>query len=733
MIKRYPEFLTAFAIFCCFLFPGKTNAQSFFRLDSVNREIKLVSHWKFKQGDNKTWANSSFDDKDWDTGSLNRLEQLEESGKIKGISWLRLHLKVSPALFHKTILFRVQQSGASQIYLNNNLVESFGKVGDSVTEIPYNPFHNVYLVQLGGDTMQLLAVRYSENKIMKSGSSGFFSFNIQLEPISDINDLVSKPQIYVNLSFLIFGIFLTLSIFHLLIFVYYRKVLSNLYYSIFALFCSLIALSFFSIFTTHNPLYQLDLVEMDGGLVAPCFFLIIVLLYSIFQKKFNWFFWTLLCITVLALGMYILDMPFVGIVLMFVQIIASCISGIIIIIKALRKKQQGAWIIASGFLVFLGMIPAILLFFAVGQIFSDAQHLNINSGVIMVIWVFSIPVSMSVYLASDFARTNKKLSVQLVHVKQLSEQNIEKEKEKQQIIKQQKEMLEMQVKEKTSEIEKQKNQLVQKNTEITDSILYARRIQAAVLPPDEMLKEALGNYLVIFMPKDVVSGDFYWCYVNGDIVVFAVADCTGHGVPGGFMSMIGNSLLNEVVMDRKVFEADVILNELRTKLISTLQKSGGHNTTRDGMDIALCVWNKKDNTLQYAGANNPLYRISENIALDASVQQSEKIKVFNSHLIEMVADKQPVGYQEDKMNTSFTRQVIQLRKGDTIYITSDGFIDQFGGDNDKKFTSKRLRHILDTFVHMPIEDQRLSLVQAFEDWKKDGTQTDDICVLGVKI
>jgi hypothetical protein len=151
------------------------------------------------------------------------------------------------------------------------------------------------------------------------------------------------------------------------------------------------------------------------------------------------------------------------------------------------------------------------------------------------------------------------------------------------------------------------------------------------------------------------------------------------------------------------------------------------------MDIALCIWNKKNNILQYAGANNPLYRITEKIAEDAAIGQTGKIKVHSNHLLEIVGDKQPIGYQEGRMDIPFTKHVIQLHKGDTIYITSDGYIDQFGGNKNKKFTSKRLRDLLDTLINQPIDNQRMALVQTIEDWRKNEIQTDDICVFGVKI
>ncbi|NNM94684.1 MAG: SpoIIE family protein phosphatase [Bacteroidia bacterium] len=349
------------------------------------------------------------------------------------------------------------------------------------------------------------------------------------------------------------------------------------------------------------------------------------------------------------------------------------------------------------------------------------------------IWVFSIPGSMSVYLANDFARTSKKLELELVHVKQLGEQNVQKEIEKQEIIKGQKQELETKVREATAEIMEQKNELAEKNRDISDSINYAQRIQTAILPDNTLLDQALGEYLVLFRPKDVVSGDFFWCHKINDKVIFAVADCTGHGVPGAFMSMIGISLFNEIVLGKGITEANAILDELRRKLSVTLQQNTEHPSNRDGMDIALCVWNREDNVLQFAGANNSLYLLSENIAENGSVQETDRVKLHNRHLLQILPDKQPIGYQEDKMNNPFTKSIIQLRPGDTIFISSDGFTDQFGGQKNKKFTSGRFRSLLASLMDKSIREQKMILEQTLDEWKKGDVQTDDICVVGVKI
>ena len=736
MIKRYARFILAFCSACVCFISNASTVQSVIKVDSIPRELNLDTHWRFHAGDDLQWVAPSFNDNSWDTLTTD-MKSKNALSLFKGIGWFRIRLKVTPALFRKTFILKMDQAGASEIYLNGKKLYRFGAVSNTNAgnEVPFDPKNNTYFIQLSADTIQVIAVRYSAYTALKKEYSEP-GFSLTLSNVDHLATDTSEKEGQILFSTFVFGIFLTLAIFHLLLFFFHRKILSNLYYSLMAF-----VLAFFWLYPailakSGNPFIADDLNNILAYIYAPFFFFIILLIYSIFSVKFNWVTWVLLGITVVADICIAFNVSWFGYVLMF-SIISSSFHSFRITIGAVRNKKAGAWIIATGFGIFAATVVAILLYVIIMLLTTHNANVHITDSspllfIAIMVWGFSIPTSMSVYLASDFARTNKTLALQLVHVKQLAEQNIQKEKEKQQIIEGQKEMLEKQVKEKTAKIQDQKDQLEEKNKEITDSISYARRIQTAILPPEEMLQEALGDYVVVYKPKDVVSGDFYWCHMNGDMVVFAVADCTGHGVPGAFMSMIGNSILNEVVMDKKVFEADLILNELRNTLISTLQKSSGH-TTRDGMDIALCVWDKKNNTLQYAGANNSLYWISENVAKDGSIQESEKIRLHNNNLLEIVADKQPIGYQEGKMDVPFTKHIIQLRKGDTIYVTSDGYIDQFGGEKNKKFTSKRFRDLLDTFVHQPTSEQKRVLEQTIEQWKKYETQTDDICVIGIRV
>ncbi len=274
-------------------------------------------------------------------------------------------------------------------------------------------------------------------------------------------------------------------------------------------------------------------------------------------------------------------------------------------------------------------------------------------------------------------------------------------------------VLEQKVKERTIEIEYQKNEISEQKKEITDSILYAKRIQSAVLPSTKLLSSVLSEHFVLFLPKDIVSGDFYWSTVKGDKIVILAADCTGHGVPGAFMSMLGISFLNEIVSTHKLDNAGTLLDELRDHVKATLAKSGDEVQARDGMDIALCIIDQKQMKLQFAGAYNPMYQVRE------------------KELIEFKGDKMPIGWYD--LDTGFTNNVINIKKGDCFYIFSDGFIDQFGGKFEKKFLSKQFKDLILHNNSQTMNNQKEVLVKAFENWKGKLQQIDDVLVIGFRI
>lgn len=267
----------------------------------------------------------------------------------------------------------------------------------------------------------------------------------------------------------------------------------------------------------------------------------------------------------------------------------------------------------------------------------------------------------------------------------------------------------------------QKDQIIEQKQATTDSIIYARRIQTAILPPDEVRKYLLPKHFILYKPRDIVSGDFYWLTQKREKIIIVVADCTGHGVPGAFMSMLGSALLNDIVNNIEILEAGLILDELRDQVMESLRQTGQIDEAKDGMDIALCILDKKNKTLQYAGGYNPLYLIRKN------------------ELIEIKADKMPIGISS-KAGESFTNHELNLQKGDAFYMFSDGYIDQFGGPKGKKFMTSRFKQLLLDIQNKIMFEQKEILEQTLDDWMgntdlhgENYEQIDDIIVMGIKI
>ncbi|OYT16290.1 MAG: hypothetical protein B7C24_08560 [Bacteroidetes bacterium 4572_77] len=282
------------------------------------------------------------------------------------------------------------------------------------------------------------------------------------------------------------------------------------------------------------------------------------------------------------------------------------------------------------------------------------------------------------------------------------------------LLKKEKQILEEKVVERTHIISQKNVQLVEKNQQITDSINYARRIQYATMRPESMLNQLYEEAFILYLPKDIVSGDFYWYAKKDDHVILAAADCTGHGVPGAFMSMLGIAFLNEIIGRIESFDAGAVLQKLRDNVINALNQSHSVDSTKDGMDIALLMLNKKEMSLQYAGAYNPLYLLR------------------NQELIEYKANRMPIGVHT-RDNEQFVNHHIKLQSGDQLYIFTDGYADQFGGPKGKKMNYKRFKNLLFDQQGVAKEQQKNNLLTAFNDWKDKEPQLDDVLVIGVNI
>ncbi len=271
------------------------------------------------------------------------------------------------------------------------------------------------------------------------------------------------------------------------------------------------------------------------------------------------------------------------------------------------------------------------------------------------------------------------------------------------------------------EITKQKEIIETKNKEITDSIHYAKRIQRALLASDKILKSNLPEHFIFYKPKDIVSGDFYWASETVDekgekSFLITAADCTGHGVPGAFMSLLGISYLNEITIEKKITQPDLILNNLRANIIKAFKGDGEHETTKDGMDMILCRFNFKKMKLDFASANNPVWIIKAN---------TQQLQVYNP-------DKFPVGSHQDEIKP-FALQTVDLEKGDTIFTITDGFADQFGGEKGKKYKYKQLKDFLISIQHKTMDEQKNALEIEFKKWIGSLEQVDDVLIIGIRV
>jgi serine phosphatase RsbU (regulator of sigma subunit) len=278
-----------------------------------------------------------------------------------------------------------------------------------------------------------------------------------------------------------------------------------------------------------------------------------------------------------------------------------------------------------------------------------------------------------------------------------------------------------------TELENQKKEIIKSKNEIIGSIEYAKRIQQAVLTSKRKLDEILGNHFLLYRPRDIVSGDFYFATNVGDWKIALVADCTGHGVPGAFMSLLSITYLREIIEKDKITRPDIILNELRKSIMNALYRRNNNlvlmnldesslddviESLSDGLDASICSLNTKTRELLFAGANNSLYRVR------------------NKKLEEIKGDRMPVGYYLKMDKFSFHR--ISLKKGDKVYMSSDGFPDQFGGSEGKKLKHKRFKEMLLEMSPLPMKDQGIKLLEAYESWKGNNDQIDDVCVIGIE-
>jgi two-component system, sensor histidine kinase LadS len=412
----------------------------------------------------------------------------------------------------------------------------------------------------------------------------------------------------------------------------------------------------------------------------------------------------------------------------------SVILSVIAIYRLKYKKVKIDSYFAVAFTILI--VGAVIFILGNFNIVGDSEIAQVALKVSSAIEVCILSISMS----NKYRKLQKdKEEAQAVALKSLEEQNT--------LIEGMNVKLESQVKERTAEIELQKEELKEINEEILGSIHYAKRIQTAILPSQGHIEKLLPKSFVFYRPKDVVSGDFYFVEQaiphdkSTPLSIFAAVDCTGHGVPGAFMSIVGNNHLTSGLTEAAVNNTADALDYLNRGVVKALrQDKDVDETVRDGMDISLCALNKDKRILQFSGAKNPVYIIRKcDDVKDLGFEFVEggkttiKSETANVYLNETKGDSHPIGaYVGDELKP-FTLHEIQLKKDDMVYVFSDGFPDQFGGPNGKKYKYKTFKHFLLKISQEPVEKQAELLIKEYDNWKGDYEQIDDVLVIGVKV
>jgi len=505
---------------------------------------------------------------------------------------------------------------------------------------------------------------------------------------------------------------------------------------------------FKSMLITNAQPFTLSLVTI--------FFLLFGISYLELKQKMSGWYWSvvvllgLIGIRVLALLLgsifgFELGGLFEDVVLLVWAFSVALVPLFLLILPAIfriRGGYQPAWyfLIANIVLIPLAIITINSSTFALtahtlneSVLFRILQVSGIFIAAILQILIFSIGLA-------------RKMKLDELEKKAAQERIIDQLKENEKLKDKVNRELEQKVRERTSEISEQKEEIESQRDEIeaqrdlvfaqkkeiTDSIGYAQRIQAAILPQKNYLDKIIPEYFVLFKPRDIVSGDFYWIKEVDSCIIIVAADCTGHGVPGAFMSMLGITLLNELLVEGRINKPDEILAQLRDKVKSMLVQEGTIRDQKDGMDMAIAVIDREKRELQFAGAYHPLYLIREREQLSGKEPGSDSaLAGEDATLFELKGDKQPIGIHW--VETDFTNQKVPLKQNDKVYVFSDGYVDQYGGEQRKKFKTQKFKELLLSVQAESMEKQKQDIEETFELWRGNYEQIDDVCVIGVRV
>jgi serine phosphatase RsbU (regulator of sigma subunit) len=643
----------------------------FDKIDINKNPIKLNGEWEFYW--NKLLLFNQFENSNkiyWEAESPwnSYLHNGKEVGSF-GYATYKIELHNLPK--DKLNILIKSPLCAIKLFIDDKLVEEIGKVDNCFNS--YKPAWIEKIVTVPRNKKNLTLIAQISNFHHRKGG---FEKPLLIGLEKHIYDIKNKSILYKSF---VTSAFIFAGLFFFILFIFRNKDRSLIYFSLSCLFSS--PRAFFSddyLISSFFPNINWNfLIHIEYiSLIVPGIFILLFI-----REMFNGFnyekiIYLLIFLSILEVIITLIFPPNIFTWVVLIHEVLTIISIIIIsliIYKAFKINSEGS---VFAIISILSLILSAILTI-IDYLYAFNSFILLNS-----ILQMSFVLMMSMILGSQFSSKFKKL-----------------------------EILQIKTIEQNKQLEVQKNSLEYKNKEILDSLTYAKRIQSAILPQPKLVKEFLEDSFILYKPKDIVAGDFYWLEIVEDNVLFAAADCTGHGVPGAMVSVVCNNGLNRAVREHKLIEPDQILNKTRELVIEEFEKSD--EEVNDGMDISLCVLNLETFQLKWAGANNPLWILR------------------NGEIIEYKGDKQPIGKHYD--SKPFSLIDVQLEKNDIIYIFTDGFQDQFGGAKEKKFRAAQMKELLLSLIEKSMEEQRKMIDTSFESWKGELEQVDDVCVIGVRV
>ncbi len=622
---------------------------------------------------------------------------------------------VAQSQLNKVIALHYVNEGSLLIKLNDITIANTGVFNISKRKKINFSSDNDYIYFNFTDTLEHLELTYVPEPGDKSfdlsiafGQSNW-AHKKQQDSIKEINKDFSKGFYYLAFGIIFFILFL-----------FFTEKKENLYFSLFCIFASLAYLwdnlNFHFLKQGQDMIWMVLAFEFLSIFFAKMLrnqekskipLVVIIVVWSIsFIPAIRYY--------PVTLGDR--QIPVIPLVMEGILVSYAVISTIYFFIRGFGQKRWEARAIVYVFLMsFLitFILPVIIL---IGMAINDPRSLTSfgdNMDYLTDIGMCILPLSAAIVLGRKNGLNQKQLIQQISSIETLSKENLAKEQEKKQLLESQNTELERMVKERTAEVLQQKEIIEIKNKSITDNLTYAQRIQSAILPDIKLIYKTLEQSFILYLPKDIVSGDFYSFAEKNHRVLIIAGDCTGHGVSGAFMSMIGGSLLNQIINERKIESPDEILNHLNASVIETFRQT--ENDSNDGMDVSICSFDLNAMELQYAGANRPLWLIR------------------NKEIIVVKPDKFPIGGLQSAQDRQFTNHTLTLLKNDTIYIFTDGYADQFGGENGKKMMTSKFKEMLISIQDLDMRSQETHLKKHFDNWKGSAEQVDDVLVIGIRV